>query len=218
MRELLGEGSRVSVEVGGTLAEREAAEAHARKLCGPQPVASPEASPVGERASSSEAAGSLTGPELELRPPAPHPERMRRSNRTRNNDTPSFDQGFDSFIVGPANALAREAALAIATQRHASFRSLYLFSDSGMGKTHLARAVYTEASKRERVRYVTAEGFTNAFMAAVRTKLMPAFKQKFREHCDLLVIEDVQFLGGKPGTQLEPVSYTHLTLPTICSV
>ena len=149
VRELLGEGSRVSVEVGGTLADREAAEAHARKLCGPQPVASPEASPVGERASSSEAAGSLTGPELELRPPAPHPERMRRSNRTRNNDTPSFDQGFDSFIVGPANALAREAALAIATQRHASFRSLYLFSDSGMGKTHLARAIYTEASQRE---------------------------------------------------------------------
>jgi len=203
VRELLGDGSRVSVEVGGTPAEREAAEAHARKVCGPQPIAPSEPSSAAERATAFEASSSLTGPELELRAPEPHPERMRRSHRTAKKDAPSFDQNFDSFIVGPANALAREAALAIATQRHASFRSLYLFSDSGMGKTHLARAVYTEASKRERVRYVTAEGFTNAFMAAVRTKLMPAFKQKFREHCELLVIEDVQFLGGKPGTQLE---------------
>lgn len=203
VRELLGESSRVNVEVGGTLAEREAAEAHARELCGPQPAASCEASPVDERATPFEVSSSQSGPELELRPPAPRRERMRRSSRMRNKDAPSFDQSFDSFMVGPANALAREASLAIATQRHASFRSLYLFSDSGMGKTHLARAIYTEASQRERVRYVTAEGFTNAFMAAVRTKLMPAFKQKFREHCDLLVIEDVQFLGGKPGTQLE---------------
>lgn len=202
VRDELSDSSRVTVEVGGTLEQREAAEAHSRALRGPQPTATPQsaaspasATPVSMVSMTSTAA---TGPSLELR--APDAKRPRRS---RPGDAPSFDQKFENFIVGPANALAREAALAIATQRHASFRSLYLFSDSGMGKTHLARAVYMEASQRERVRYVTAESFTNAFMAAVRTKVMPAFKQKFREHCDLLVIEDVQFLGGKPGTQLE---------------
>ena len=204
---------RVVVEVGGTTEQRMACEAHARAICGPeqtQPPADSEshrglgAAPRHiesrcETTRNSNATARRDEParrrQLELRAP--------RDARRRQRDEPAFEESFDNFVVGPANALAREAALALATRRHSSFRTLYLFAEKGMGKTHLARAIAMEAAQRERVRYVTAERFTNAFMAAVRTKVMPAFKKAYRASCDLLVIEDVQFLGGKPGTQLE---------------
>ena len=112
---------------------------------------------------------------------------------------------FDSFVVGPCNALAREAALALAQDRQQSLNPLFLVSDQGLGKTHLARAIVAEAQRcgSQRAVYTTAEGFTSEFMTAIRTKRMEPFKQRFRQGCQLLVIEDVQFLGSKTATQLE---------------
>jgi chromosomal replication initiator protein len=112
---------------------------------------------------------------------------------------------FDSFVVGPCNALAREASLALAQSRQQSLNPLFLVSEQGLGKTHLARAIVAEARRcgSEGAVYTSAEGFTSEFMTAIRSKRMEPFKQRFRRGCQLLVIEDVQFLGSKTATQLE---------------
>ncbi|MCH2186262.1 chromosomal replication initiator protein DnaA [Myxococcota bacterium] len=112
---------------------------------------------------------------------------------------------FENFVVGPCNALAREAAFAVAHQQQQNLAQLYLCADSGMGKTHLARAVAAEASRigSRPVQYVSAEGFTNQFLASLRSNRTGDFKKRYRGRNQLLVVEDVQFLERKEATQLE---------------
>jgi chromosomal replication initiator protein len=109
---------------------------------------------------------------------------------------------FNSFVVGPCNALAREACLALATGRGSTLSSVYLTGAPGLGKTHLARSVVAEATGAARALYVSAETFTSEFQAHLRGGRMEAFKRRYRS-ADLLVVEDVQFLPGKKATQLE---------------
>ena len=121
----------------------------------------------------------------------------------------SLDTGpaytFENFVVGPCNALAREAAFAMAHRQQQNLSQLYLCADSGMGKTHLARAVAAEASRigSPSVQYVSAEGFTNQFLASLRSNRTGDFKKRYRGRNQLLVVEDVQFLERKEATQLE---------------
>jgi chromosomal replication initiator protein len=117
----------------------------------------------------------------------------------------SLSQSFESFVVGPCNALAREAALAVARDAQRPANPLYLVSDPGLGKTHLARALVVEASRRGRDRcvYESAEAFTGHFLAAIRGRGMDRFKRRYRQECGLLVLEDVHFLRAKTATQLE---------------
>ncbi len=117
-------------------------------------------------------------------------------------DLPPHD--FAGFVVGPGNALAREACAALARGRQVAVSPLYLVAASGLGKTHLAAAVAREVRSRgERALYVPAEQFTNELMAAIRSQSTEALKRRYREHCDVLVLEDVQFLRGKRQTQIE---------------
>ncbi len=112
---------------------------------------------------------------------------------------------FDSFVVGPCNALAREAAFAMASGQQQALNQLYLRAEPGMGKTHLARAVAAEAEGlggRE-VKYVSSENFTNQFLSALRSNRTSDFKRRYRGRNQLLVVEDVQFLENKAATQLE---------------
>jgi chromosomal replication initiator protein len=111
---------------------------------------------------------------------------------------------FENFVVGPCNRLAREASFAVAEGRQQPVNPLYLASDPGLGKTHLARAIADARTNRGgRVIYHSAETFTNQFTSAIRSRKMDQFKRRYRQGCDLLVIEDVQFLAKKAGTQLE---------------
>lgn len=112
---------------------------------------------------------------------------------------------FENFVVGPCNALAREALLALARDRQLSLDQVYLCADAGMGKTHLCRAVAVEARRHsdQRVVYASAEDFTNDFMTAIRAKDMSRFKRRYRRECDLLIVENVSFFEGKAQTQLE---------------
>jgi chromosomal replication initiator protein len=135
------------------------------------------------------------------------------SNRGGAFRQPTFPLTFDSFTVGTSNALAREAAMVFADQQpgrvegqeRLGLNHLFIVSESGLGKTHLSRAVIemTAPSVGDRARYTTAESFTSEFTAAVRNNQMPDFKRRYRTRCDLLVFEDVQFLEGKAATQLE---------------
>jgi len=133
---------------------------------------------------------------------------------------------FESFVVGPCNALAREAALALARRRQRSLNQLYLGGDSGMGKTHLARASAAEARRhgphgqhprqqsgpfvpsgqREgsaKVVYTSAEQFTSEFVSAMRLGNSEQWKRRYRGAIRMLIVEDVQFLSGRIKTQLE---------------
>jgi chromosomal replication initiator protein len=116
---------------------------------------------------------------------------------------PSLPYRFESFVVGASNALAREAALALARGRRLGDGGLFLAAPTGNGKTHLAQAVCAEARPRGRVVYTSAEAFTTDLLRGIRVRDTSAFKKRFRESCDLLVIEDVQFFAGKAQTQLE---------------
>ena len=112
---------------------------------------------------------------------------------------------FETFVTGPANALAREASFAIARGSQPALFPLFLAGASGTGKSHLARAVVAEARQQgvERALYVSAERFTTDFTSAVRSRHGGEFRRRYRQECDLLVLEDVQFLAGKRQTQLE---------------
>jgi chromosomal replication initiator protein len=112
---------------------------------------------------------------------------------------------FESFVVGPSNALAREAAYALAGGRRLGSGPLYLSSATGLGKTHLTRALHGAIGPRSRGRavYVSAESFTTDLLRAIRGSETPSFKRRFRDQCDFLVVEDVQFFSGKKSSQLE---------------
>ena len=111
---------------------------------------------------------------------------------------------FENFVVGDCNALAREASLAVARGR-AVGNPLFLVSASGLGKTHLACSIAREARRCgvQRVVLASAESFTSQLVASIQSRATDRFKRRFREGCELLILEDVQFLAGKSATQLE---------------
>jgi chromosomal replication initiator protein len=163
---------------------------------GRAPAAAPAAGDAAPEPAASLAGAAAPGPAAAPRERAPERPAPRQ---------PSLAHTFESFVVGPCNALAREAALAVARGRQRPLNPLFLSSAPGLGKTHLARAVVDEASRRGRARciYESAETFTNRFLASIRERSTDRFKRLYRQECELLVLEDVHFLRAKAATQLE---------------
>jgi chromosomal replication initiator protein len=116
---------------------------------------------------------------------------------------PPLPYRFETFVAGPSNALARAAAMAVARGQRLAPGPVLFEGPQGVGKTHLVRALHAEAAARGRAVYVSAESFTTELLRSIRGRDTSAFKRRFRESCDLLVIEDVQFFAGKTSTQLE---------------
>jgi chromosomal replication initiator protein len=120
------------------------------------------------------------------------------------------DYTFDEFVVGMCNSFAYNAALSLACSDSGINNPVYLLSKTGLGKSHLSQAVgnhILEKKRALRVCYITAEEFTNAMIRALRHDRIEAFKDKYRRQCDVLLLEDVQFLSGKRKTQDE-LGYT----------
>lgn len=116
------------------------------------------------------------------------------------------DFTFDQFVVGGNNDYAYSAALSLASKKISQHQSLLLFSKTGMGKSHLSQAVgHYILSKfpKEHVYYITAEDFTNEVVQSFRTNSVDQFKKKYRNGCDVLLLEDVEYLSGKERTQVE---------------
>lgn len=113
---------------------------------------------------------------------------------------------FDQFVVGRNNDYAYSAALSMASRKKGHSHSLFLCSNTGMGKSHLSQAVGHQILERfpgERIYYMTAEDFTNEMVGSLRSGTVDHFKEKYRTHCDVLLMEDVHFLTGKEKTQQE---------------
>ena len=116
------------------------------------------------------------------------------------------DFTFETFVTGPSNAFAHQAAQALALGRGMPIRSLYLQAETGLGKSHLSQAVGLSllgGATRARVLYLTAEEFTNQMISDLRAGRADSFKNRFRRCCDTLILEEVQFLSGKEKTQAE---------------
>lgn len=112
---------------------------------------------------------------------------------------------FDEFVIGANNKFAHSASLAVAESPGNTYNPLFIYGESGMGKTHLMQAVGNFVNTElfgKKVFYISTEEFTNSMIDSIRTNSMPAFRNKFRNF-DVLLIDDVHFLSKKEGTQEE---------------
>jgi chromosomal replication initiator protein len=117
----------------------------------------------------------------------------------------NFKFNFDNFVVGPCNQFAHAAAKAVATMPARSYNPLFIYGGVGMGKTHLMHAIgksLVENFAGMRIVYTTSEKFMNQMIHCIKTDRMPHFHQYFRS-ADVLLVDDIQVLGGKERTQEE---------------
>ena len=112
---------------------------------------------------------------------------------------------FEHFVVGKSNELAAAAAIAAAQAPGKLYNPLFIYGDTGLGKTHLMQAVAHELLKRDantRITFVGTEQFTNELVGSIQSRTTQDFRRRYRE-TDLLLVDDVQFLKGKEATQEE---------------
>lgn len=112
---------------------------------------------------------------------------------------------FANFVVGPGNQLAHAASIAVANAPAKAYNPLFLYGDTGLGKTHLMHAVahhVLENNAKAKIAYVSTEKFTNEFIHAIQENSLTKFRQRYRS-VDVLLIDDIHFLSGKERIQEE---------------
>lgn len=117
----------------------------------------------------------------------------------------NFEYTFENFIVGSTNKFAQAACVAVANHPATNYNPLFIYGNSGLGKTHLLYATINRMRQNNpniKVLYTKGEDFTNEMIACLANKTMEEFRQKYR-HCDVLLIDDIQFIAGKIATQEE---------------
>lgn len=153
------------------------------------------------------------GEKAHAQTPAPEPAQRQRAAARRGRvedrspSAGSFNprNTFENFVVGTNNQLAHAACMAVAQAPSQAYNPLFIYGDTGLGKTHLMHAVGHGIIKNNpdaRVAYLSSEKFTNEFIIAIQEKTITKFRQRYR-HMDVLLIDDIHFLAGKESTQEE---------------
>ena len=133
--------------------------------------------------------------------PAPEPEKPAPVSAPSG----KYDFTFENFIKGPSNQFAYAAAQAVASNPSGAYNPLFIYGQSGLGKTHLLNAIQVEIKKNHpdfNIVYVDCEKFTNEIITAIRESNTESFRQKYRA-ADVLLVDDIQFIAGKESTQEE---------------
>ncbi len=115
-------------------------------------------------------------------------------------------QSFEAFIVGSGNQFASAACQNVAEHPARNYNPLFIFGGVGLGKTHLLNSIgnrMLEKNPRSRIVFLSAEDFTNEMINSLRFKRMEEFREKYRRQCDVLLVDDIQFLAGRERTQEE---------------
>ena len=117
----------------------------------------------------------------------------------------NFEYTFDNFIVGNSNKFAHAACTAVAARPAMDYNPLFIYGPSGLGKTHLLSAIVNEIKRKKpdiRVIYIKGDDFTNQMIESLSKHEMSKFHNRYR-NCDILLIDDIQFIAGKDSTQEE---------------
>ena len=116
-----------------------------------------------------------------------------------------YEYTFETFIVGPSNKFAHAASLAVATKPAQLYNPLFIYGNSGLGKTHLLYAIFNEIKKNSpqmNIVYIKGDEFTNELITAIRNGTTIEFHNRYR-NADVLLVDDIQFIAGKDSTQEE---------------
>lgn len=116
-----------------------------------------------------------------------------------------YEFTFDTYIVGSSNKFAHAAALAVAANPAGSYNPLFIYGNSGLGKTHLLYAICNDIKgthPETKCLYIKGDDFTNELIESIKNGKMSAFHEKYRK-VDVLLVDDIQFIGGKDSTQEE---------------
>jgi len=137
--------------------------------------------------------------------PAPARKSTRYDDRGPASGTLNARNTFETFVVGSNNQMAHAAGMAVAQAPAQAYNPLFIYGDTGLGKTHLMHAIghaILRNNHESRVAYLSTEKFTNEFIQALQENSLTKFRQRYR-HVDVLLIDDVQFLAGKERIQEE---------------
>ena len=150
-----------------------------------------------------EALDEVFGPGLKVKFVIPEDLGQQKEERFQSNT--DYDYTFDTFIVGPSNKFAHAASIAVATKPASLYNPLFIYGNSGLGKTHLLYAICNEISFRHpqmNILYIKGDEFTNEMIEAIRHGTTQEFRQRYRK-ADILLVDDIQFIAGKESTQEE---------------
>lgn len=153
-----------------------------------------------------EAIAEIFGPGIKIEIVLPQEKNNTENNLANSDKNNNFlEYTFENFIVGSSNKFAHAAALAVASNPAGAYNPLFIYGNSGLGKTHIISAISNEVKKNKpnfKVAYIKGDDFTIELIDSIKSGTTALFRQKYRE-TDLLLVDDIQFIAGKDSTQEE---------------